>query len=77
MIAPSSAACGVPTSPKACPHRRTPCHSDLGTALVTASMVFVGFGVVAPERKRDDYRGLNVKGKIVVVIPPIIAGEMK
>jgi hypothetical protein len=35
---------------------------------VTASMVFVGFGVVAPERKRDDYRGLNVKGKIVVVL---------
>ena len=35
---------------------------------VTASMVFVGFGVVAPERKRDDYKGLNVKGKIVVVL---------
>jgi len=35
---------------------------------VAAPLVFVGFGVVAPERKRDDYRGLDVKGKIVVVL---------
>lgn len=35
---------------------------------VSAPLVFAGFGVVAPERKRDDYKGLNVKGKIVVVL---------
>jgi Zn-dependent M28 family amino/carboxypeptidase len=34
---------------------------------VSAPLVFAGWGVVAPERKHDDYKGLNVKGKIVVV----------
>ncbi len=33
-----------------------------------APMVFVGFGVVAPGFKRDDYAGLDVKGKIVVML---------
>ncbi len=31
-------------------------------------MVFVGFGLVAPEHGRDDYAGLNVKGKIAVIL---------
>ncbi|WP_296597502.1 M28 family metallopeptidase [Phenylobacterium sp.] len=35
---------------------------------VSAPLVFVGFGVVAPEHRRDDYKGLDVKGKIVVVL---------
>lgn len=35
---------------------------------VSAPLVFVGYGVASPERKRDDYKGLNVKGKIVVVL---------
>ena len=35
---------------------------------VAAPMVFVGYGLVAPERGRDDYKGLNVAGKIVVVL---------
>lgn len=35
---------------------------------VTAPLVFVGYGIVAPERGRDDYAGLDVKGKIVVVL---------
>lgn len=35
---------------------------------ITAPLVFVGYGVVAPERGRDDYAGLDVKGKIVVVL---------
>ncbi|CAN5388261.1 M20/M25/M40 family metallo-hydrolase [soil metagenome] len=35
---------------------------------VSAPLVFVGFGVVAPEHKRNDYAGLDVKGKIVVAI---------
>jgi Zn-dependent M28 family amino/carboxypeptidase len=36
--------------------------------LLTAPLVFVGYGVVAPERGRDDYAGLDVKGKIVVIL---------
>jgi hypothetical protein len=35
---------------------------------VTAPLVFVGFGVSAPEFKYDDYRKIDVKGKIVVYI---------
>lgn len=35
---------------------------------ITAPLVFVGYGIVAPERGRDDYAGLDVKGKIVVVL---------
>ena len=33
-----------------------------------APLMFVGFGVVAPGFKRDDYAGLDVKGKIVVLL---------
>jgi hypothetical protein len=33
-----------------------------------APLVFVGFGVVAPGFKRDDYAGVDVKGKIVVML---------
>lgn len=33
-----------------------------------APLVFVGFGVVAPQYKRDDYAGLDVRGKIVVML---------
>jgi Zn-dependent M28 family amino/carboxypeptidase len=33
-----------------------------------APLVFVGFGLVAPEHGRDDYRGLDVRGKIVVAL---------
>lgn len=35
---------------------------------IEAPLVFVGFGLVAPEHGRDDYRGLDVKGKIVVAL---------
>jgi hypothetical protein len=35
---------------------------------VDAPVVFVGFGVTAPENGYDDYSGADVKGKIVVVI---------
>jgi len=38
------------------------------TVRLDAPLVFVGFGVVAPEHGRDDYRGLDVKGKIVVAL---------
>ena len=35
---------------------------------VTAPLVFVGFGVTAPERGYDDYRDVDAKGKIVVLL---------
>ena len=35
---------------------------------VTAPLVFVGFGVTAPERDYDDYRDVDAKGKIVVLL---------
>ena len=34
---------------------------------VAAPLVFVGYGLVAPEHGRDDYKGLDVAGKIVPV----------
>lgn len=33
---------------------------------VSAPLVFVGFGVTAPDQKYDDYAGVDVRGKIVV-----------
>ena len=33
---------------------------------VSAPLVFVGFGVAAPDQKYDDYAGVDVRGKIVV-----------
>ena len=45
------------------------------TASVTDSeLVFVGYGVVAPEFNWDDYKGLDVKGKTLVMLvndPPV------
>ena len=39
-----------------------------------ADLVFVGYGVVAPEYQWDDFKGVDVKGKIIVVLindPPV------
>ena len=38
-----------------------------------AAVVFAGYGVVAPEYQRDDYKVADVKGKIVIVLegPPM------
>jgi hypothetical protein len=41
--------------------------SDGGT--VTAQAVYAGFGITAPELGYDDYAGLDVRGKIVVIEP--------
>ncbi|GAB3690204.1 M20/M25/M40 family metallo-hydrolase [Spirosoma flavus] len=38
---------------------------DLPTSEVNAPVVFVGYGVTAPELDYDDYKGIDVKGKIV------------
>jgi hypothetical protein len=46
--------------------------SDSGT--VTAEAVYVGYGVTAPELGYDDYAGVDVKGKIVVMEPEVPMG---
>ena len=35
---------------------------------VTAPVIFVGFGVAAPDQKYDDYAGVDVRGKRVLMI---------
>ncbi|HEX6771599.1 MAG TPA: M28 family peptidase [Acidobacteriaceae bacterium] len=38
------------------------------TADIDAPIVFVGYGIRAPEYNWDDYKGMDVKGKVVAVI---------
>ncbi len=38
------------------------------THTVDAELVFVGYGITAPEEKWDDFKGQDVKGKIVVMM---------
>jgi Zn-dependent M28 family amino/carboxypeptidase len=43
-----------------------------------AEMIFVGYGVQAPEYKWDDFKGTDVKGKVIVVLvndPPVTKGN--
>jgi Zn-dependent M28 family amino/carboxypeptidase len=43
-------------------------------SLADSELVFVGYGVVAPEFNWDDYKGLDVKGKTLVMLvsdPPV------
>jgi Zn-dependent M28 family amino/carboxypeptidase len=49
-------------------------HVADAAALDNSEIVFVGYGVVAPEFDWDDYKGLDVKGKTLVVLvndPPV------
>lgn len=43
--------------------------SDSGK--VTAEVVYVGYGITAPELQYDDYAGVDVKGKIVLMEPEV------
>lgn len=42
--------------------------TDSEISFQDAEMVFAGFGIVAPEYGWDDYKNMDVKGKIVVVL---------
>lgn len=42
-----------------------------GSGEVTAEVVYVGYGITAPELGFDEYKGLDVKGKIVLMEPEI------
>jgi len=55
-----------------------------GSAVVKSSasgeLVYVGYGASAPEYKWDDYKGMDLKGKILLVLvndPPASAAEPK
>lgn len=37
-------------------------------AVADAAVVFAGYGITSPERKFDDYAGLDVKGKVVALM---------
>jgi hypothetical protein len=42
-----------------------------GSGEVTAEVVYVGYGATAPELGYDDYAGVDVKGKIVLLEPEV------
>jgi hypothetical protein len=48
-----------------------------GSGEVTAEVVFVGYGITAPDLGYDDYAGVDVKGKIVLLDPeaPMAAAD--
>ena len=49
-------------------------HVAPSAAIENSELVFVGYGVVAPEFNWDDYKGLDVKGKTLVMLvndPPV------
>ncbi len=52
--------------------------------IADAEVVFVGYGIVAPEYQWDDYQGTDVKGKVVLVMnndpasdPALFAGKTR
>src|SRR3546814_17747278 len=41
---------------------------DAATAIKDSELVFVGYGINAPEKNWNDYAGVDVKGKTVIVL---------
>ena len=57
---------------------RSPTNGQQKFAIDKAPLVFVGYGVSAPERGWDDFKGQDVRGKILVVLvndPDFEGGE--
>ena len=46
-----------------------------GSARVTTEVLFAGFGISEPGKGRDDYAGLDARGKIVLIYRGLPAGE--
>jgi hypothetical protein len=49
-----------------------------GSGHLAAPLVFIGYGISAPQKQYDDYSGLDVKGKLVLLstdTPPGALGE--
>ena len=47
---------------------RSPMNGQTAVNLTNVPLVFVGYGVAAPERNWDDFKGHDVKGKLLVVL---------
>ena len=47
---------------------RAPMNGAKSVALASAPLVFIGYGVTAPERGWDDFKGVDVRGKIIVLL---------
>jgi Zn-dependent M28 family amino/carboxypeptidase len=57
---------------------RAPTNGDKAMAINAADLVFVGYGVKAPERAWDDFKGQDLRGKILVMLvndPDFEGGE--
>ncbi len=57
---------------------RSPMNGQKQIRIDHAPLVFVGYGVAAPERKWDDFKGQDVKGKVIVLLvndPDFEGGE--
>ncbi|WP_037500497.1 M28 family metallopeptidase [Sphingomonas jaspsi] len=57
---------------------RAPTNGDKQIAMTDVPMVFVGYGVKAPERGWDDFKGMDLKGKVLVMLvndPDFEGGE--
>ncbi len=52
-------------------------HVADSAAIDNSELVFVGYGIVAPEYKWDDYKGMDVTGKTLVMLvnDPPVAGD--
>jgi hypothetical protein len=51
--------------------------STSGSGEVTAEVIYAGYGITAPEIGYDDYAGIDVRGKIILIEPesPVSPGE--
>jgi Zn-dependent M28 family amino/carboxypeptidase len=47
---------------------RAPMDGSTSVAIANAPLVFIGYGVKAPERHWDDFKGVDLHGKIAVVL---------
>jgi len=47
---------------------RAPMDGSTSVAITNAPLVFIGYGVKAPERHWDDFKGVDLHGKIAVVL---------
>ena len=57
---------------------RAPMNGQSQVRLTDAPLVFVGYGVTAPERQWDDFKNADVRGKVIVVLvndPDFEGGE--
>ena len=57
---------------------RSPANGQNAVSLANIPLLFVGYGVSAPERNWDDFKGQDVKGKLLVVLvndPDFDGGE--